>query len=191
MTVVAFVFCVPILRVISPLPYHWRDLPQISFLSRQNDFFCRDKSMLVVVMSRQKVCTFFGRNKHSFVATKHVCYRDKKMILVAAPADDSYQQFSSCYRRYLYRNSRVTAAKLCHCMKHAVHLQTQILQLQFALCSDDFIFSLTKTRTALQECICSNDHTVLVNLRLQKQPSIMSAHQWRQSLHYVCSPITS
>ena len=156
-------------------------------------FFCRDKSMLVVVMSRQnlchdkfvatniilsrqKVCNFsvatsilFSRQNMSIVATK--------MILVAASADDSYQQFSSCYRRYLYRNSRVKAAKLCHCMKRVVHLQTQILQLQFALCSDDFIFSLTKTRTALQECICSNDHTVLVNLRLQKRPSVMPAHQ--------------
>ena len=60
-------------------------------LSRQN-YVCRDK-----YLSWQKVCldnnilarqTYFCRNKHTFVATKHVFYRDDffvatKMILVA------------------------------------------------------------------------------------------------------------
>ena len=67
--------------------YHWRELLQVSFLSRQN--FCRDKSMLVatelcflrqifvainIILSRQKFCC----DKYIFVATK--------MVPVAAPA---------------------------------------------------------------------------------------------------------
>ena len=69
--------------------YHWRELPQVSFLSRQKyachlsrkNYVCRDKT-------RQKFC----RDKHTFVATKDVFCRDKHMfvatktILVAATA---------------------------------------------------------------------------------------------------------
>ena len=53
--------------------YRWRELPQVSFLSRQT-YFCRDKKR---VLSRQtRVC-----RDETFVVTK--------MILVAAPANDS------------------------------------------------------------------------------------------------------
>ena len=61
--------------------YHWRERPQVSFLSRQK-YACRDKTFLVakVCLSRQNyVC----RSKHVFVATK--------LILVAAPANDSHR----------------------------------------------------------------------------------------------------
>ena len=86
--------------------YHWRELPQVSFLSRQKScrdkhvfvetehVFCRDKSMLV--LSRQ---TRVYLSRHTFVATKDffVCFfchdkqvfvATKKIILVAAPAND-------------------------------------------------------------------------------------------------------
>ena len=56
------------------LIYHWRQLPQVPFLSRPR--FCRDKTCL---LSRQtRVC----RDK-TFVVTK--------MVLVAAPANDTSQ----------------------------------------------------------------------------------------------------
>ena len=91
--------------------YHWRELPQLSFLSRQK--FCRDKH----VLSRQKyfVATKIFRRDKGFVATsillprqtrdcrdksklvfeatKNYFCRDKdvigptKIILVAAPAN--------------------------------------------------------------------------------------------------------
>ena len=62
---------------------YWRELPQVSFLSRQS--FVATKPMFV------------------FVATKHVFCRDKtfvatKMILVAALANDTIE----CNVKYLY-----------------------------------------------------------------------------------------
>ena len=59
----------------SGVKYHWQELTQVSFLSRQT-----------------RIC----RDKFEFVATKHVFCRDKsimtKMILVAAPATDSKRE---------------------------------------------------------------------------------------------------
>ena len=86
--------------------YHWRELPKVSFLSRQTcvcrnrTVFCRVKSMLVATN------TYACRDKHNFVATKvfsrqayfcrderrvfvGLCFVATKMILVAAPATDS------------------------------------------------------------------------------------------------------
>ena len=51
--------------------YHWRELPQVSF------------------WSRQKFCGEFCRDKHVFVAT-NMFFVATKMILVAAPANDSF-----------------------------------------------------------------------------------------------------
>ena len=51
--------------------YHWRELPQVPFLSQQN-YICRSW--------RKKKLDVFCRDKHVFVATK--------MILVIAPAND-------------------------------------------------------------------------------------------------------
>ena len=82
--------------------YHWRQLPQVSFLSQQkfchdkHEFaatkhvFCRDKSTLVItkLLSKQtRVChdksfvekAYFCRDKHMFVTTKHVFCCDKSM----------------------------------------------------------------------------------------------------------------
>ena len=128
--------------VISVL-YHRRELPQVSFLSRQT--FCCDKQNKClprqntsfvttkrllrqifvttnIILSRRKFChdklTFVATNTCLFVVTKHVFWRKRrkicrnkhevlsrqayfccdkhvfvatKMILVAAPANDSYQ----------------------------------------------------------------------------------------------------
>ena len=67
-----------------PLAYHWWELPQVSFLSWKSfvmtkHVFCRDKS----------------HDKHTSVVTKDVDCHDKtfiamKMILVAAPTNDTY-----------------------------------------------------------------------------------------------------
>ena len=50
-------------------------------------FACRDKTFdaTKICFSRQNVC----RDKHTFLATKDVFVATKKMILVAAPANDS------------------------------------------------------------------------------------------------------
>ena len=75
--------------------YHWRKLPQVSFLSRQTRV-CRDKSMLEAtkLLSRQNVC----HNKYLFVAIK--------MILVAAPANDK-----SCHKYHFYRDKDKNARR--------------------------------------------------------------------------------
>ena len=103
--------------VFSGKDYHWRELPQVSFLSRQTRVsrvttrlvattvcFCRDKIMFVATkyFCRDKsfVTTNICRDKHNFVSTSillsrqtRIC-RDKhvfvatKMILVTAPASD-------------------------------------------------------------------------------------------------------
>ena len=57
--------------------YHWRELPQVSFLSRQ--MFCRDKHAFVATKD------VFCRNKHVFVVT----FVAVKIILVAAPTNDN------------------------------------------------------------------------------------------------------
>ena len=67
--------------------YHWLELPQVSFLSRQTrllsrqKYACRDKTF---VATKDVFC----HDKHVFVATK--------MILVAAPANDT--RCASCPR---------------------------------------------------------------------------------------------
>ena len=89
--------------------YHWRELPQASFLSRQK--FCRYRDKHVsfgptkLCLPRQNYVyrdkiflsqrTRVRRNKHTFVVTKDVFCRDKhvfvatKIILVAAPTNDN------------------------------------------------------------------------------------------------------
>ena len=54
-------------NIIVVLTYHWRELPQVSFLSRQTRV-CRDKIKLVAIklLLRQKFC----HDKHAFIATK-------------------------------------------------------------------------------------------------------------------------
>ena len=62
-----------------PVSYHWRELPQVSFLSRQT--FCRDKHVrqnmsfisTKICLSRQ---TYFCGDK-SFVATNIILSRQK------------------------------------------------------------------------------------------------------------------
>ena len=93
-----------------PLLYHWRELPQLSFLSRQTGVcldkhvfvetkhvFCRDKIMFVETIFLRQI---FCRNKHVFFATSILLSRQKtyfvptklfvstKMILMVAPASD-------------------------------------------------------------------------------------------------------
>ena len=64
--------------------YYWRELPQVSFLTRRQKYACRDKTVVVTNtgVSRQIFC----RDKHNFVATKllsrqaYFC-RDKRLVL--------------------------------------------------------------------------------------------------------------
>ena len=61
-----------ILEEVSVVDYHWREVPQVSFLSRQK-YACRNKTFVA----------------HTFVAFFVVFFVATKMILVAAPANDS------------------------------------------------------------------------------------------------------
>ena len=84
------------------LLYHWQELPQVSFLLRQN--FCRDKYVFVVtkrvfrdktrLLSQKKVClsrpifvktndktSLFCRNKHMFVTTKILLSSQQKYFV--------------------------------------------------------------------------------------------------------------
>ena len=73
---------------------HWREVPQVSFLSRQTrvlsqqKYACRGKTFVAtnIILSQQKFC----HNKLTFVATNTCLSRQKKKkkILVAAPAND-------------------------------------------------------------------------------------------------------
>ena len=63
--------------------FHWRELPQVSFLSRKvfvfvatKHVFCRDKSLRV---------------ETNLCRGKHTCLSRQQIILVAAPANDSPQ----------------------------------------------------------------------------------------------------
>ena len=77
--------------------YHWRELPQVSFLLWQTRV-CRDKTRLLLWQKyacRDKLLSWQAYFCRNIVATNssHGC-RDKtcvmtKMILVAAPADDT------------------------------------------------------------------------------------------------------
>ena len=82
--------------------YHWQELPQVSFLSRQK--FCRNKHMFVATKNTSfvttKACllrkTFVTTNMCLFCCDKNILsYFCKtvvvtKIILVAAPANGSY-----------------------------------------------------------------------------------------------------
>ena len=61
----------------TPNSYHWRELPQVSFLSRQK--FCRDKIMFVATnICRDK--NIFCHNKHDFVATSVLLSRQAYFV---------------------------------------------------------------------------------------------------------------
>ena len=76
--------------------YHWRELPQISLLSRQKFSFVTTG----ILLSRQKTCFVFVATKVSLCLSRQAYFcRDKrrvllrtfvatKIILVAAPASD-------------------------------------------------------------------------------------------------------
>ena len=72
--------------------YYWRELPQVSFLSRRN--FCCDKITYVVTKYFFVASNTCLLRKHTFAATKDVfkhvfsCFVVTKMIFVAAPAND-------------------------------------------------------------------------------------------------------
>jgi len=68
------------------LRYHWLEMPQVSFLSRQTRV-CHNKTRL---LSRHKhacrdkrfvAASMFCRDKHVFVTTKHVFCRDTSMLV--------------------------------------------------------------------------------------------------------------
>ena len=83
-----------------PLCYHWRELPQVSFLSRQTSVcltkhvLCCNKSMLVtkevLLLSQRKYFVMtniilLGQNfchTHTFVVTKDVFCRNKHVFVV-------------------------------------------------------------------------------------------------------------
>ena len=84
--------------------YHWRELPQVSFLSRQTRVsrvttrlvatkvcFCRDKIMFVAtkLLSRQIfVATDIILLRQAYFFSRHTRISREKMILVAAPVSD-------------------------------------------------------------------------------------------------------
>ena len=103
------------------VPYHWGELPQVPFLSRQK--FCRDKHVFVATkhvfvprkyLSRQayfcrdkkRVC----RDKSKLVVTKllsrqnYVC-RDKSIFAYAAPPPKKKKKKKMCF--VLSRQTRV------------------------------------------------------------------------------------
>ena len=112
----------------TPLSYHWRELPSVSFLwqtrvcrdklvfvatnlclSRQN-IFCREKSLVAPKIFCRDKCQTFCRGKHPFVATTDVFCCDTKMRLVAAPANDILEpRFPS----HCHLSRRLTMACFC------------------------------------------------------------------------------
>ena len=108
----------------STAAYHWREMPQVSFLSWQN--FCHDKITFVATEyfchDKTFVMTYICHDK-SFVATKDVFFCDKhmfvmtKMIHVAAPTNDSNGQFNTALQCYASHCTYVCFAQLeiCFC----------------------------------------------------------------------------
>ena len=84
--------------VLMRLRYHWRELPQVSFLSRQ--MFCHDKHVTVAknVLSRQNIChnKYLSRQKKF---TLRVC-RDKTRLF-------SRQTRVFCDKRFICRNKNI------------------------------------------------------------------------------------
>ena len=77
--------------------YHWRELPQVSFMPRQmfccdKHFFCRDKSMLVVTKQLSR--------KNIFVATKYFCL-DKTFVTTSICRD----KYNICITQVLSRQA--------------------------------------------------------------------------------------
>ena len=75
------------------LAYHWRELPQVSFLSWQN--FCHNKHV------------FFWRDKHMFVVTKHVFCHNKSMLVVT-------KIFCHDKHNFVATNIILSWQKFCH-----------------------------------------------------------------------------
>ena len=75
--------------VLNAVNYHWREMPQALFLSRQIRVFATKHVATNIILSRRttSILNFsldvFCCDKHVFVATK--------IILVAAPTNDSKQ----------------------------------------------------------------------------------------------------
>ena len=134
--------------------YHWREMPQVSFLSQQK--FCReDKTRLLpqqkyACRDKTFVATkdFFCRNKHVFVATSDKTFVATKMILVAAPASDIVM-VRCCLDRstavstvLLYRQKRTIATGPCTI---ALEIKSSIKSMRMKETSSHFCFEATST----------------------------------------------
>ena len=118
------------------LIYHWRELPQASFWSRQA-YFCRDKHTFVATKA------VFCRDKHVFVTTKHVFCCDKSM-LVATKVCLSRQKYVYRDKRFvstsilLTRKTRVSRDRSMLVAKNKTIVATKLCLSRQTLCRDFF-----------------------------------------------------
>ena len=124
-------WCSPFLP--NRVTYHWRELPQVSFLSRQkfcaclsrqNPFFPRQKH--AIILSRQIfVVTNVSLSRQTyFCRDKHVFCRDKSML----------------FKYFQYTSSKVLSRLAYFCCD-----KRRILSRQTHVCRDKYVFVAKKT----------------------------------------------
>ena len=87
-----------------PCYYHWRELPQVSFLSRQT--FCWDR--------------------HTFVITKEVFCRNRSMLVTKK----LLRQTKWCLLRQISVTAKVLSPQTCVCRDKSFFVTTKLLLLQ-------------------------------------------------------------
>ena len=135
------------------LPYHWRELPQVSFLSRETSV-CRDKTRL---LPRQK---YACRDKKHFCRDRHNYFCRDKLIFVAT---------NQCLSRL---NRYFVATKVCLSRQNFIcHDKPFVVTKIF--CRDNHKFAATQ-----QAYFCRDNRRVLLRQKLylwQLSPMILAA----------------
>ena len=151
--------------------YHWRELPQVSFLSRRNTYvFCCDKSMLLL-RQRYACRNKTLRHKHTFFATKDVLSRQThisfKLLLLTLTAFQGKRASASCKSSHLciMEHSHLFRLKLCMLAK----IVEQILHDLFS-CAAVLLLLKNKT-TGIKQTILWMLNT---NSRMHKQNRIVN-----------------
>ena len=147
---------------------HWRQLPQVSFLSRQNTSFVATK----VCLPRQNFC----RHKIIFVATKYFCH-DKTFVATSTCIRLSRQQTcfvatNTCLSRQ--KNARIcrdkimfVAANICHKKTRVCRDMHTFVATKDVICCDEHVFVATKIILSRQK-FCRGKHTFVARKKKQK-----------------------
>ena len=105
---------------VSPPTSHWRELPQVSFLSRQNTPFVATK----VFLSRQNVYVCCGK----YLSRQKMCCREKGFVATSILL--SRRKYACYDKTFMFDEVNICRDKKCVCRKKGFVATSMLLSRQ-------------------------------------------------------------